>query len=94
MKKYKIVWYEGYMSLKTEGQKNILKTAEVKAKSIDKVKVTNILPKHEKEKFATGIKYCLRTAWHSGDLKDATECVCDYGSYSKFIYVEEIKEEN
>lgn len=90
MKKFKVTWYEGYMSLDVGAQKNILNTMEVEANSIDEVKVTAVLPRAEKKTFEVNIKYCLRKAWHGGELKDAKQLVSDYGSHSKFIFVEEI----
>ena len=91
MKKYKVIWFEGYMSLEEEARRNILAEMETEAESINKVKFLQILPESERERFAVNIKYCVRIAWPSGDIKDAKEIVSDYGSYSKFIYVKEIK---
>lgn len=89
MKKYKVIWYEGYMDLDPKAQQTILKTIETEAESIDKVNFIQILPKSEKENFDIQIRYCVRTGWHSGDIKDAKETVSDYGSHSRFIYVME-----
>lgn len=90
MKKYKITWYLGYMDLDPKAIKEKLIEMETEAESIDKVNFIQILPEDEKERYATEIRYCTRTAWHEGDLKDAKECVSDYGSHTRFIYVEEI----
>ena len=92
MKKlFRITWYEGFMDLDKKAQKTILRVIEAEAESIDQVNIIQILPKEEKKRFEIEIEYCLRTAWHSGDLKDATETVSDYGSHSRFIYVEEVE---
>lgn len=91
MKKYKVIWFEGYMGLEEKARHNILAEMETEAESIDKVNFIQILPESEKERFAANIRHCVRIAWPSGDLKDAKEIVSDYGSYSRFIYVEEIE---
>lgn len=90
MKKYKITWYLGYMDLDPKAIKEKLIEMETVAESIDKVNFIQILPEDEKERYATEIRYCTRTAWLSGELVDAKEIVLDYGSHSRFIYVKEI----
>lgn len=91
MKKFKVIWYEGSMNLEPELSDNVLKEIIVKADSIDKVNFIQILPKKEREVYATSIKYCVRTAWPEGKLEEAKKTVSDYGSHFRFIYVEEVE---
>lgn len=91
MKKFKVIWYEGSMNLEPELSDNVLKEITVKAESIDKVNFIQILSDKECEVYATSIKYCVRTIWPEGKLEEAKKTVSDYGSYSKFIYVEEVE---
>lgn len=90
MKKYKITWYLGYMDLDPNAIKEKLIEMETEAESIDKVNFIQILPKEEIERYSTEIRYCVRTAFKTEELKDAKETVSDYGSHCRFIYVKEI----
>jgi len=82
MRKFKVHWYIGSVT----NMWCIIKSQTVEAEDISKVKFLDILPKKEKEKFAVNIKYCVRVIYL---VEDVIRSV-DYGSHSRFIWIEEI----
>jgi len=79
---YKVIWYVGSV----ENIDQVIKETKTKAKNIDEVNFLSILPEEEKECYKANIKYCLRTILFSDDLH-----TIDYGSHSKFIWIERMK---
>lgn len=65
----------------------VLDEIVLEAKNIDRVKFLKVLPNCEKTMFAVNIKYCIRII----HLEEGKKYSIDYGSYSRFILVEEIE---
>lgn len=81
-KKYRVTWYIGSVESITE----TLAIMEVKAENIYSVEWATILPQHEKDRYKANFKYCIRVI----HLEEGKKHSIDYGSYSRFVMIEEI----
>lgn len=84
--KVKISWYSGSVTFVNYCMTSDVKTAE----RVMNVDWLSILPESEKERYAANLKYCIRYI----ELEKDKKYSIDYGSYSKFVLLEEVEDES
>lgn len=84
--KIKISWYSGSVTFVNYCITSDVKTAE----RIRDVKWLDILPEYEKQRYDANLKYCIRYI----ELEKDKKYSIDYGSYSKFVLLEEVEDES